>query len=90
MFSGSLEYLERPHDVLAEIGAFGCKYLIVDALHTADGNDDQVKVQRIKPPFYSAKLAVRFFAKEKLVNYLRSIGYEVIATLPQGFFCKRT
>jgi putative methyltransferase (TIGR04325 family) len=89
LFSSSLEYTEMPYELLAQIAALDCRYLILDRLHVHNGPDDVIRVQRVKPPLYGAKLALRFFAKEKLTAHLRSIGYQVIAALPSGLFCER-
>jgi putative methyltransferase (TIGR04325 family) len=89
LFSGSLGYVEMPYDLLAQIAALGSTYLILDLVQTCNETEDLIKVQHTRPPFYVAKLAVRFFAKKKLVAYLDSIGYDVIAALPAGFFCER-
>ncbi len=88
LFSGSLEYLETPYDVLGQIAALGIEYLILDQLHVTGRTDDQIKIQRVKPHFYAAKLAVHFFSTQKLLGYLSAIGYETIAPLPRGFFLR--
>jgi putative methyltransferase (TIGR04325 family) len=89
LFSGSLGYLDAPYDVLTQIGALNCAYLILDRLQVSALSDDQFKVQRAVLPFYSARLAVRFFSPPKLLAHLSSIGYAPIAALPNGFFFER-
>ena len=89
LFSSSLDYVDAPYDILTQIGALNCGYLILDRLHVSALSDDQFKLQRIAPPIYAARLAVRFFSPQKLLAHLRSIGYAPIAALPNGFFFER-
>jgi len=90
IFSGSLEYLDAPYAVLEQIAAAESRYLILDRLHLTTAAEDEIKLQHTKPPLYVAKLAVRFFATRKLLTYLGSIGYGLIAALPDnGFFFER-
>jgi len=89
IFSGSLEYLDMPYDVLAQIAALGSTYLILDRMHISNARDDQIMVQTVKRPGWGATLAIRYLARQKLLVHLDSIGYEVMATLPNGLFCER-
>ncbi|HVZ52163.1 MAG TPA: methyltransferase, TIGR04325 family [Pseudolabrys sp.] len=89
IFSGSLGYVDEPYKILAEVAALGVRSIILDQLQMFDRADDEFKLQHIKPPLYSAKLAVRFFAKRKLLASLNAAGYELVAPLPIGFFFER-
>ncbi len=89
LFAGSLQYLENPHAILSQAAALASPYLILDRLLLTDAADDRIKVQRVRPPIYDASYPIRVFAVQKLKAHLNAIGYEIVATLPGGFFCRR-
>jgi hypothetical protein len=46
-----------------------------------DRDTDEIRVEGIRPPRPDGKFAVRIFSKSALTARMRSLGYEVVATL---------
>lgn len=93
IFSGSLEYVDLPYEVLAEVANAGCTHLILDMLHLTDSATDEFRVQKARPPGpprYPARLAIRFLSAAGLRHYLEGLGYRIVTTMPAGgFYCER-
>ena len=77
--SSSLQYIEYPYTVLAEMAEIPTvKCIIIDRTPFWDGKDDRLCVQVVPPDIYPARYPSWIFSKEKFVHHLNTKGYTVL------------
>lgn len=70
LFSSSLQYTEKPYEVLRVFMDRAVPYLIFDRMFFTDRPDDIVMVQRVPRTIYDASYPVWFFSREKFFAFL--------------------
>ena len=78
LFSGVLQYLEKPYDVLAEILRKGFRQIIIDRTPFLERGEDRVTVQLVPPEVYPASFPAWFFNLENFRNFFSS-DFDLIA-----------
>jgi len=77
LLSASLEYLERPYDLISAIIEHGPDYIIFDRTPIIAGDRDRLTAQFVPPQIYQASYPAWFFSQEKFLNAF-SGSYEII------------
>ena len=67
LFSSVLQYLEKPYDLLEQVGRIGYEYVLVDRTPFIPGNADRLCVQFVTPEIYKASYPSWFFGTEKFL-----------------------
>jgi len=89
LFSGSLEYLDEPERVLSAVAALRPRAIMLDWTHLTGAEADEIRVQRIRPPRSEGRYALRVFSRRGFTERMRSLGYDLVAPLPDGFYFER-
>lgn len=70
LFSGVLQYLEKPYKLIESIINMDFVYIIIDRTGFINyGSDDLLTVQKVHPNIYKASYPCYFFNKSKFINY---------------------
>ncbi len=69
-FGSSLQYLERPYEILKLIESSQIKILILDRIPIHTGNEDIVAVQKVPKEIYDASYPAWIFSESKLKKFL--------------------
>ena len=78
LFSGVIQYLEKPYALLEEVLAFEIDFLIFDRTTFIERGEDRLTIQKAKPTIYKASYPAWFFNREKFLAFL-SRDYELMA-----------
>lgn len=78
LFSGVIQYLEKPYALLEEVFSFKFDFLIFDRTTFVESGEDRLTVQKVKPTIYKASYPAWFFNREKFLAFLSS-DYELVA-----------
>jgi putative methyltransferase (TIGR04325 family) len=70
LFSSSLQYLEKPYDVLDSIKQTNIPYLLIDRTAYINEPDDRLTIQKVPPAFYDASYPCWFFSEQKMNDFL--------------------
>ncbi|MBE9584641.1 methyltransferase, TIGR04325 family [Mucilaginibacter sp. JRF] len=70
LFSSSLQYLEKPYELLEQIKRSEIPYLLIDRTAYINEPDDRLTVQKVPPAFYDASYPCWFFSEQKMVDFL--------------------
>lgn len=79
--SGTLNYLEKPYEMLDKLAATGARTMILDRVAVHDGNEDIVAIQHVPEKFYNASLPLRIFSVARLQERLDH-KWAVVADFP--------
>lgn len=77
LLSSVLPYLEKPHDLLAEIAAGSFRHVIIDRTGFVTRRRDRLTVQRVPPEIYDASYPCWFFNRTTLLGAL-GVDWELI------------
>ena len=83
LFSSSLQYLEKPYDILKKVLTLGFDFLIFDRTPFLEDGDDRITVQRVPPLIYKASYPAWFFNEKKFLRFF-SETHERIADFESG------
>jgi putative methyltransferase (TIGR04325 family) len=100
IFSGSLQCVAAPYEVIGEVSKCGARYLLFDRMPIIPGKTDVYTVQHVYDVIYTARYPHRCFAKELLFSSIGALGYEITQEFsgydsgPRfaqyiGLFCRR-
>ena len=70
IFSGVLQYLDDPYDILSRAVELGPSAIIVDRSPMSAAADDTFTIQHIPRDIFEARLPFRIFGKDSLANCL--------------------
>ena len=79
LFSGVLQYLENPLNILQEAFSCGIKYIIIDRTGFTPNNKQRITVQKVPDRIYDASYPCRFFSEKDFLDYFEENNYELIA-----------
>ena len=79
LLSGSLQYLEKPWDVLARIAQARPSYIVLDRTTFREGTQDVVVVQVVPETVFPAKLPMWVFSEQSFEPRVRALGYAPVA-----------
>ncbi|GHV55459.1 hypothetical protein FACS1894216_17840 [Synergistales bacterium] len=77
LFSGVLQYLESPYDLLRSLEKYRFDYILIDRTPFSMDNRDRITIQHVPKTIYEASYPCRFLSEEK---FLQAIGsaYKVV------------
>jgi putative methyltransferase (TIGR04325 family) len=78
LFSGILQYLEKPYDFLKDVLERDFAYIIIDRTPFLEEGDDRLTVQKVPPEQYPASYPAWFFNLGKLRGFFAK-DYELMA-----------
>ena len=79
IFSGSLQYVDEPFELIDEAGRSAIRILAFDRTLTWERSDDGIFLQRPDPKaHYRATYACRCFSKERLTTRLAELGFALV------------
>jgi len=76
LFSGVLQYIEKPYELIEQIKSKGIKYIIIDRTPFIS-KKDRITIQKVHPEIYKAKYPCWFFNKTSFLNSFND-KYELI------------
>lgn len=77
IFSGVLQYLSSPFDILEEALSKGVKYVCIDRTPIIRGGG-RIMIQNVNKAIYNARLPHHFFEKKQLISFFDDHGYQVL------------
>jgi putative methyltransferase (TIGR04325 family) len=78
LFSSSIQYTEKPYDLLKNILEYNFEYIIFDLTGFAcDSGKDMITIQKVPPSIYKAVYPCWFFNKEKFLSIFKNNYYLV-------------
>ena len=78
LLSSVLQYLEHPYDLLDELQASPCEFLIIDRTPFWEGSGDRICVQHVPPEIYPASYPSWIFSVHHFRSIL-SLHWDVVA-----------
>lgn len=77
LFSGVIQYLEKPYDLLANVLSEGFTYIIFDRTTFIEKGVDRITVQKVPAHIYSASYPAWFFNKTSFLRFFAD-HYELV------------
>jgi putative methyltransferase (TIGR04325 family) len=84
LFSGALQCLPNPFEVLAICADIGVPHILIDRHPQTDAKEDRIEIQHLREPIYKANYPHRTFARARFEKFMESIGYQMVFSF-QGF-----
>jgi len=78
LFSGVIQYLQNPYELLLKIKQKKFRYIIFDRTTFLEHGTDRITVQKVPPEIYPASYPAWFFNKNKFLDFFLS-DYEIRA-----------
>ena len=78
LFSGVIQYLEKPYDLVASILNYGFKNVIIDRTPFLKGKTDMITVQKVSPKIYDVSYPSWIFGYSKFTAFF-SKNYRLLA-----------
>ena len=70
LLSGTLQYIEKPHELLNTLISIGADYFIIDRTpFLRQDEDDILGIQYTSAPYYTASFPARRFNRQKIINH---------------------
>ena len=69
VLSGSVRYLEKPHDFLEQLGAYNFQFLLFDRTAFHNGEEDRLTLQKVPPEIYPASYPSWFFNEKNFLTH---------------------
>jgi len=79
LFSSSLQYLERPYDLLEKIADLKIEHIIFDRTPFLEKGNDRITVQKVPPRIYDASYPCWIFGLKKFLKFFRQKRYQLVA-----------
>jgi putative methyltransferase (TIGR04325 family) len=80
LFGGSLQFLERPYEVLEGVTRLPHGVMILDATPFSELDDDRVCVQHVPASIYAASYPSHVFSRAKFGRWLQAHGWTALET----------
>lgn len=81
LLSGSVQYLEKPHEFLKELSAHQFDFLLFDRTAFNNKPDDRLTLQIVPPSIYPASYPSWFFNEEFFLSHFEK-QYKIVAQFP--------
>lgn len=78
LFSGVLQYLEKPYELLRKIVSLDFECIIFDRISFIEQRGDRLTVQKVPPMIYEASYPSWFFNREEFLSMFKG-RYELVA-----------
>jgi putative methyltransferase (TIGR04325 family) len=72
LFTSSLQYLEKPFEVIEDILKYEIPYLMIDRTAFIEAEEDRLTIQKVPPAYYDASYPCWFFSKQKFLRFMSS------------------
>jgi len=72
IFSSSLQYMQKPYEVLEKIFQFDIPYILLDRIAFMYNGKDRLTIQKVPPAYYDASYPCWFLSKEKFLSFMSS------------------
>ena len=79
IFSGVLQYLEFPFEILNEVASKKIPYIIIDRTALINEKKDRLTVQNVPREIYEASYPAWFFAEILFIQQIEAMGYGLIS-----------
>lgn len=89
LLGSSLQYLETPHEVLAELADSGAPTIVIDRTPLSDAPDDVLCIQTVPPSIYEAAYPMWILSRSRLLANLEP-QWTLIAEYGSGHGTPRT
>ena len=86
LFSGVLQYLEEPFQILEALVKNGPKIIVIDKLIINGTNKNQVFVQKVPSHIYRASYPVWSLSQIRLLEFFGTHGYRLVESFDAGDF----
>ena len=83
MFSSSLQYMEKPYELLTQVKQLGIEYLLIDRTAFIEEPEDRLTIQKVPPAFYEASYPCWFFSEQKMNTFLKD-SYDLVFGFESG------
>ena len=70
IFSSSLQYLEKPYEVLTDLFQYDIPHILVDRIAFLDTPNDRITIQKVPPAYYDASYPCWFLGKQKFLAFM--------------------
>jgi putative methyltransferase (TIGR04325 family) len=77
LFSSSLQYMEKPYELLEQVKQSNIPYLMIDRTAFINEADDRITIQSVPPAFYDASYPCWFFSEQKMDAFLKDTFEQV-------------
>lgn len=81
LLSSSLQYIEKPYDILDQIIKLNPKYIIIDKTPFLDSGKDLITVQKVPPHIYNASYPAWVFSYSDFLSFLKKNNYDLCTEL---------
>jgi putative methyltransferase (TIGR04325 family) len=78
IFASSLQYLEKPYEVMENFFQYDIPNIILDRIAFIDEKKDRLTIQKVPPAYYEASYPCWFLSKSKFLSFM-STHYSLIA-----------
>jgi len=78
ILSGSVQYLEKPHDFLQKLACYNFQFLLFDRTAFHYGEEDRLTLQKVPPEIYPASYPSWFFNETNFLSHF-SPRYQIMA-----------
>lgn len=70
LLSSVLPYIEKPYDLLQQLGESKIQHVIIDRLPFISGEEDRITIQNVSPHIYRASYPAWFFSETKFLQFI--------------------
>jgi putative methyltransferase (TIGR04325 family) len=67
LFSGSIQYIEKPYDLLEEVRSLGFEFILFDRTSFIEEGRDRITVQKVPPAIFPASYPCWFLSRERFL-----------------------
>ena len=85
IFSSSLQYLEKPYQVLKDLFQYNIQHILLDRIAFIDAPNDRLTIQKVPPVYYDASYPCWFLSKEKFLSFM-STHYSLVENFKNEIF----
>ena len=78
LVSSSLQYMEKPYEMLEALLARRCPYFLLDRTMARPGLPDELYIQHVSPAIYRASYPVWFLDAQRIEEFVQSHGYRLV------------
>lgn len=82
LLSSVLQYIEKPYELLAELGNNDAKYIVVTRTPFVELKMDKIVIQQVPKSIFPAKLPMWIFSEENFERAMNKLGYRRLACFP--------
>jgi putative methyltransferase (TIGR04325 family) len=89
LVSSTLQYLEKPYDILDDLIKLNPRFILLDRLLIVDLERELITKQTVRSFTYEASYPCRFLVKDQIINFVTKDGvYELVSDFVSYVFNK--